>query len=174
MLAHVGVPSSTTCMGLSGAGFTCPWPSTVQRDSLCREVHSQVVAALTLEEPYLYGLAVTRGEACGTHAEALTHMHTHPHTPTRYTHLHPHPHPPTQQSSSAAAGSEEYFLELQKKLSKYAPKAWSKMEAPPPGARAPHEQPPEFIVKFRVQYYLDRDMFKKWVGQVVGTMQGTL
>ena len=93
MLAHAGVPSSTMCMGLSGAGFTCPWPSTVQRDSLCREVHSQVVAALTLEEPYLYGLAVTRGEACGTHAEALTHMHTHtqpPDTPTT-----PPPPPPS-------------------------------------------------------------------------------
>ena len=94
-----------------------------------------------------------------------SHTCTHTHTTTRYTH---HP-TPTPHSSSAAAGSEEYFLELQKKLSKYAPKAWSKMEAPPPGAHAPHEQPPEFIVKFRVQYYLDRDMFKKWVGQVVGT-----
>ena len=122
-------------MGLSGASFTCPWPSTVQRDSLCREVHSQVVAALTLEEPYLYGLAVTRGEAWGTHAEALTHMHNHTHTPDTPTYTPP---------------------------------------PPPPGARAPHEQPPEFIVKFRVQYYLDRDMFKKWVGQGVGTMQGTL
>lgn len=68
------------------------------------------------------------------------------------------------QYSSSAAGSEEYFLELQKKLSKYAPKAWFKMEAPPPGVRTPHEQPPEFIVMFRVQYYLNRDMFKKWVG----------
>ena len=92
VLAHAGVPSSTMCMGLSGAGFTCPWPSTVQRDSLCREVHSQVVAALTLEEPYLYGLAVTRGEACGTHAEALTHMHTHTHN--HQIHPPPHPHPP--------------------------------------------------------------------------------
>ena len=98
-----------------------------------------------------------------SHTCTPTHNHQiHPPTP-------PTPTPHTQHSSSAAAGSEEYFLELQKKLSKYAPKAWSKMEAPPPGARAPHEQPPEFIVKFRVQYYLDRDMFKKWVGQVVGT-----
>ena len=102
-----------------------------------------------------------------------THTHAHPptfnhqiHPPTAPLHLQP---PPHTQHSSAAAGSEEYFLELQKKLSKYAPKAWSKMEAPPPGARAPHEQPPEFIVKFRVQYYLNRDMFKKWVGPGVGT-----
>ena len=84
-----------------------------------------------------------------------THARTHTRTHAQY--------------SSSAAGSEEYFLELQKKLSKYAPKAWSKMEAPPPGVRTPHEQPPEFIVMFRVQYYLNRDMFKKWVGWGVGS-----
>ena len=93
MLAHAGVPSSTMCMGLSGAGFTFPWPSTVQRDSLCREVHSQVVAALTLEEPYLYGLAVTRGEAWG-HMQKHSHTCTHTHNHQIHPPPHPHPHPP--------------------------------------------------------------------------------
>jgi hypothetical protein len=92
----------------------------VEHDSCGRDVHDQVSAALSLEEPYLFGLAVVKGSA-----------------------------------------REEYFLELNKKLEKYAPKNWVKRDALPPQSRNPHSQPQEFIVLFRIMYYISRDMIRK-------------